>query len=298
MDIRDQAQTAEVKRLTEQLAKQQQQTTPTKQDQVPKDPYWEQPLQSNDHWQQDLQRTGRMPTPDRQPQAIVGTTTPVFAMADIVEITKVIEECVDDYVVHGGTIADRNAVNSQIVVDWVVRVRMRLEERSIPIKDKSIFIITNNRNCQIISGKDKNSGDGYKIRISVARVLYTPSQEFSPERDAAGVHNLRRQSPHDDDDGGDLGDEDNDEANGDRHPEEHQNQQHRHRVGGDGDRQKEFSLVNLRNIIITIFTGKCLHSNPYLAFNNQLRRLILIMGVDGEDLLDLVDLGKNGVSTS
>ena len=58
--------------------------------------------------------------------------------------------------------------------------------------------------------------------------------------------------------------------------------------------------MNPRNITIFAFTGKSLQINPYLAFNNQLRRLIVTMGVDGEDLLELLDLvekrGKYKVS--
>ena len=60
------------------------------------------------------------------------------------------------------------------------------------------------------------------------RILYTPNQEFSPERDVGDVINLRWQSLNDDDDGDDLGDHNNDETSGDRFVEENQNQQHRH----------------------------------------------------------------------
>ena len=42
---------------------------------------------------------------------------------------------IDNYQIHGGTISDRNMVNSQIVPGWGVRVRRRLVERNIDIKD-------------------------------------------------------------------------------------------------------------------------------------------------------------------
>ena len=60
--------------------------------------------------------------------------------------------------------------------------------------------------------------------------------------------------------------------------------------GGYGDdKRKEFTLVNPRNINIPIFTGKALNANPYLPFNNAIRRLILAQGADGEQLLHILD---------
>ena len=40
---------------------------------------------------------------------------------------------------------------------------------------------------------------------------------------------------------------------------------------------------------IPIFTGKSLNNNPYLPFNNAIRRLTLAQGVDGEELLHILD---------
>ena len=47
------------------------------------------------------------------------------------------------------------------------------------------------------------------------------------------------------------------------------------------DKGKEFTIVNPRNITIPIFTGKALNTNPYLFFNNAIRRLIMAQGADG-----------------
>lgn len=45
----------------------------------------------------------------------------------------------------------------------------------------------------------------------------------------------------------------------------------------------------MRNINITLFNGRNIQSNPYLPFNNALRRLVLVQGKDGEELLDILD---------
>ena len=56
-----------------------------------------------------------------------------------------------------------------------------------------------------------------------------------------------------------------------------------------GRDDKEFQLVNARIITITPFSGRNLPANPHLPFNNALRRLILLQGKDGEQLLDILD---------
>ena len=62
------------------------------------------------------------------------------------------------------------------------------------------------------------------------------------------------------------------------------------RAGGRSDeRGREFSLVKSSNIIIQTFSGKNLHSSPYLPFNKSLRRLIYNQGADGEQLLEILD---------
>ena len=50
--------------------------------------------------------------------------------------------------------------------------------------------------------------------------------------------------------------------------------------GRDGEKRdySEFRLVNQRNIIITTFTGRNPNINPYVAFNNAMRRLMLVQG--------------------
>lgn len=60
--------------------------------------------------------------------------------------------------------------------------------------------------------------------------------------------------------------------------------------GADEDRtSREFRLVNPRNVVIYVFTGKNLAPNPYLALNNSIGRLILPQGEDGEQLLAILD---------
>ena len=301
MNIRDQAHNNGIRRLKQELAQRQTTTDSgrqqlTEQGSSSKDPVWEQSLQHNDHWQSELHRTGRMPVPERQPQAIIL----VYAMAAITEIAKAIDECVDDYGINGGTIADRNVINGHLVVDWGVRMRIRLDERGITIKDKGINAI-NNKIGTTTMENGKSNVDGYKIPLNAEkRLLYTPSQESSHERDIGDFNNLHWHSLNDGDDGDEPGGDYNDDSNGARHTEDDNNYQSRHRAGGDNDRAKEFSFVNPRNITIFTFTSKSLQTNPYLTFSNQLRRLILTMGADGEDLLELLDLvekrGKYKVS--
>ena len=60
-------------------------------------------------------------------------------------------------------------------------------------------------------------------------------------------------------------------------------------IGKGGTKKSDFILVNPRNIIINVFTGRSLHSNPFLPFNNSIRRLILAQGSDGEMLLKMFD---------
>ena len=68
--------------------------------------------------------------------------------------------------------------------------------------------------------------------------------------------------------------------------------------GGREDRGKEFALVNPRNINVPIFTGKSLNVNPYLPFNNAIRRLILAQGAEGDTLLTILDkVEKMGANT-
>ena len=55
------------------------------------------------------------------------------------------------------------------------------------------------------------------------------------------------------------------------------------------NRRTEFALVNPRNITTNPFSGKNLHSNPYIPFNSAIRRLILSQGSDGTLLLKLLD---------
>ena len=58
----------------------------------------------------------------------------------------------------------------------------------------------------------------------------------------------------------------------------------------DDDRlDREFRLVNPRNVTINMFNAKNLPSNPYTALNNFIRRLILAQGNDGITLIRVLD---------
>lgn len=50
-----------------------------------------------------------------------------------------------------------------------------------------------------------------------------------------------------------------------------------------GDRGGDFTLVKSSNIIIAMFCGMNLSSDPYLQFTKSLKRLIYNPGVDGKD---------------
>ena len=58
---------------------------------------------------------------------------------------------------------------------------------------------------------------------------------------------------------------------------------------GNGHRKHEFIFVNPRNVTITLFSGRNLNTNPYVPFNNSIRRLILSQGSNGELLLRMLD---------
>ena len=69
---------------------------------------------------------------------------------------------------------------------------------------------------------------------------------------------------------------------------------HRDRINrqrnGDEDRSdKEFRRVNPRNINVSVFNGKNLVTNPYMAFNTSIRRLMLTQGDEGELLRKIFD---------
>ena len=58
---------------------------------------------------------------------------------------------------------------------------------------------------------------------------------------------------------------------------------------GNSNSNKEFQLVNAPRIAITPFSGRTLHTIPYLQVNNGIGRLVLVQGQDGEELLDILD---------
>ena len=52
---------------------------------------------------------------------------------------------------------------------------------------------------------------------------------------------------------------------------------------------REFQLANARNIYIVPSSGGNMQINKYLPSNNALRRLMLVQGKDGDELLDILD---------
>ena len=52
---------------------------------------------------------------------------------------------------------------------------------------------------------------------------------------------------------------------------------------------ENFSLSTIEILISRPFSGRNLTTNPYLLFNNSLRRLILVQGKAGDDLLEILD---------
>ena len=95
------------------------------------------------------------------------------------------------------------------------------------------------------------------------------------------MNNLRKQTP-----GGGGSDPDDD---GNPGAEYHEEEDTRRRVRAGGSDGKEFQFVNPRNITILTFIGKNSHSNPYLMFNNQIRKFISTMGQDGDELAIILD---------
>lgn len=82
-----------------------------------------------------------------------------------------------------------------------------------------------------------------------------------------------------------------DDPNGDDDSNVHTNTDgNRRRKRYEDDSDEEFWPVNPRNIIITTFTGNNLVTNPYIQLNNQIRKFIITMGEDGEELLRILDV--------
>ena len=71
-----------------------------------------------------------------------------------------------------------------------------------------------------------------------------------------------------------------------------------YRGGRRDDRSKEFTFVNPRNVNIPTFIGKALNTNPYLFFNNAIRRFIMAQGADGDTLVIILNhVEKMGPNT-
>ena len=216
-----------------------------------KDLVWEQSVQNNDSWQQDLQPPGRLQiTQDHQMINITIQNIPIYVMAADEEIAKAIDVCVDDYIINGGNVADRDVVNGRVVAGWGVRAHMKCKEEGVNITDVLSIATTTNSIT-----KGKGTGDGYKTSIHTVNILLcTPSDESSLERDIGGINNLQWQTPNSNGDD-DPDDEDNVMPE-DRHTEDGDSYRQQNRNVGDGDKSKEISLVNSKNITITTFTSK------------------------------------------
>ena len=65
--------------------------------------------------------------------------------------------------------------------------------------------------------------------------------------------------------------------------------QNRFRDNNNDRNDGEFRLVNPRNITVSIFNGKNLATNPYMALNTSIRRLIVTQGAEGEALIKILD---------
>lgn len=147
---------------------------------------------------------------------------------------------------------------------------------------------TNATNVKDMMANVKNgtTGDNYgitKLSITASGVLRrpdkSPDSDDSPYNGDTGnnTYNVGRgnsNNPNGDDGGGGDG-------------------SHIHTIvrggGGFEDRGREFSLAKSSSIIIQPFSWKSLNSNPYMPFNNSLKRLVYNQGADGEQLLDILE---------
>ena len=95
------------------------------------DPIWEQSQRGKDGWQ-----TGSKASTQEDIQRIfIAFETPVYAISAIITITNAIDAWIDDYELDGGTIADRDTADGQIVADWGIRAKRRFTERNTFIKE-------------------------------------------------------------------------------------------------------------------------------------------------------------------
>ena len=141
-----------------------------------KDPMWEQSLVGMEPWQ-----LGRREMEQRG--EAVPLETQNFAIGATTDIMEAIDKYVDDYKEHGGTIADRNCISGQIVADWGVRVRRRLEERGIQVKGSGATTTTTNTIHNKASGVQNGiTNKDYQTPVHrVRRILRSPDPDSSPE---------------------------------------------------------------------------------------------------------------------
>ena len=215
----------------------------------------------------------KTPTTKNAQQIITIPNAPAYAIGATIVIIKAIDIWIDDYEVHGGVISERNVIDGHIVADWGVRVRNRMTERS-----------KSDKNLHCKDASSSSNGPNNQTYIDIIRNnIHSPSSGSSPERDMGDLNNLRPQIP-DNGDNNDLDDGDDHNDSDSRAPDR------RHpRSPCEEDKNKEFRLVNPKDIVIEVFIGKNLQSNSYMKFNNQIRRLVLAMGQEGEEVVVILN---------
>ena len=120
-----------------------------------KDLIWEMDNEKKGPWHNGRSSTNIVTTADIQKEDI-GNGTPTYAMAANTTLASAIDNWIDDYIAHGGNVSDRNIVDKQIVADWGIRVRQRMHERVVTIKDSNNDKVSNKiggKECQTLIGK-------------------------------------------------------------------------------------------------------------------------------------------------
>ena len=213
---------------------------------------------------------GRAEPPPKHTPVTARMETPAKEWKDILEDT------VQDWANHasksGNPAPDEMLVQGRIVHNFKDLVEQRLDYQE-----------TNRSRFKYIRKGNKDNPPQTRKR-NIIRPAYSPGQSSSdgssPGRsDGGAINNLA------------LGRDDGDQGGSGEPPDDDELHTANHYTGGsNNDRQdREFQLVNARNINIVPFSGKNVQTNPYLPFNNALRRLILVQGKDGEELLDILD---------
>ena len=197
-------------------------------------------------------------------------------------IGELVDAWIDDYLQHGGIISEHNIdTNGNIIHNWGKLVRNRLKELGIRDEDNTRKKIDFNQLVSLTS--DDNTNVLKTPASKTRREAPSPSTDGSSGGQSVGGLNNLSLRPS----GGDDDDPDDSHDSG---IQDNKSFSNKRRGLYDDDDGKEFRLVNPRNIVINTFTGKNLAINPYIQLNNQIRKLIVTMGEDGEDLLEILDI--------